>query len=278
MDLFHYWTQYWYALPLAIGVSTMAMSSGVGGGLIFAPFFLLVLKLTPGQALGTSLVTEVFGMGTGFFNYYRLKLIDFKTGLILLAASVPGALLGALLINLNLVNVFYLKLVFGIVILFMAFMMLFQNVLSKKGVKTEGNVKVKKLIDAKGNEYTYSITGIAKMVITSFVAGIGVGTVAIGSGELNTPRLIASGVPSKVAVPTSVFVMAVTVFSATFIYILNGQPLVPLAIYTCSGVLIGAKLGTILISKVSETLIKRVLFVLFLLVGLFILATNFLLK
>ena len=33
--------QYWYMLPLAIVISTMATASGVGGATFFAPLFIL---------------------------------------------------------------------------------------------------------------------------------------------------------------------------------------------------------------------------------------------
>lgn len=265
------WLQYWYAFPVAVAVATMAMSSGVGGGLVFAPFFLLVLKLSPGQALGTSLLTEVFGMGTGFINYFKLRLIDFNTGLTLLLGSIPGAILGALLINLNFIHVFYLKIVFGVTIILFAFTIIPRRKREPELIGEGCQRQLRTLTDAGGNQYSYWIAGGTKLVLMSFLAGIGVGTIAIGSGEINTPKMISSGVPSRIAVPTSVFVMAVTVFSATSIYAFNGQPVLPLALYTCSGVVVGARLGTMLVNRVSETLLKKVLFMLFLLIGLFIL-------
>ena len=35
--------QYWYMLPLAILISTIATASGVGGATFFAPLFMLAL-------------------------------------------------------------------------------------------------------------------------------------------------------------------------------------------------------------------------------------------
>lgn len=41
---------------------------------------MLVLKLPPEVAIGTGLITEVFGFSSGLFAYIRKGLIDFKLG------------------------------------------------------------------------------------------------------------------------------------------------------------------------------------------------------
>ncbi len=54
----------WWVFPAAIAFSTVAIASGVSGALFFSPFFLLVVGLSPAQAVGAGLLTEVFGMGS----------------------------------------------------------------------------------------------------------------------------------------------------------------------------------------------------------------------
>jgi len=44
--------QYWYMLPLAIVISTIATASGVGGATFFAPLFILALSIPPELASG----------------------------------------------------------------------------------------------------------------------------------------------------------------------------------------------------------------------------------
>ena len=55
----------WWILPPSVLFSTVAVGSGVSGALFFSPFFMLVVGLTPVQAIGAGLLTEVFGMGNG---------------------------------------------------------------------------------------------------------------------------------------------------------------------------------------------------------------------
>jgi uncharacterized protein len=59
--------EYWYMLPVSILVATIAVALGVEGATLFAPFFILVMHLPSDIAIGTGLITEVFGFGSGLF-------------------------------------------------------------------------------------------------------------------------------------------------------------------------------------------------------------------
>jgi hypothetical protein len=81
-------------LPLAIVISTIATASGVGGATFFAPLFILALGIPPELAIGTALITEVFGFASGLYAYARKRLIDYRLGAALLVTTIPLALLG----------------------------------------------------------------------------------------------------------------------------------------------------------------------------------------
>ena len=55
--------QVWWVFPSAILFATVAIAAGVSGALFFSQFFMLVVGLCTGQAVGAGLLTEVFGMG-----------------------------------------------------------------------------------------------------------------------------------------------------------------------------------------------------------------------
>jgi hypothetical protein len=40
-------TGLWFMFPVAVGIATIAMLAGIGGAVMFAPFFMLVLRLDP---------------------------------------------------------------------------------------------------------------------------------------------------------------------------------------------------------------------------------------
>ena len=60
--------EYWYLLPVAILVATVAMASGVGGATFFTPIFMLGLGLSPEVAIGVGTLVPLrnpFGVVDG---------------------------------------------------------------------------------------------------------------------------------------------------------------------------------------------------------------------
>ena len=56
------------ALGLALAglfISTAAMTIGIGGGILWTPLLILAYGLTPQEAIATSLLIQVIGMGSG---------------------------------------------------------------------------------------------------------------------------------------------------------------------------------------------------------------------
>ena len=102
---------HWWVFPTSIVFATVALSSGVSGALFFSPFFMLVVGLTPSQAIGAGLLTEVFGMGNGLRSYVKQRVVDFQTAKYLLAGSVPAIIVGAFAAHY--VDPTILKLIFG---------------------------------------------------------------------------------------------------------------------------------------------------------------------
>jgi len=51
----------WLALPTGILISTVVSSIGIGGGILWMPFLLVVLKMNPETAVSTSLLIQTFG-------------------------------------------------------------------------------------------------------------------------------------------------------------------------------------------------------------------------
>ncbi|MFM7647332.1 MAG: TSUP family transporter [Cyanobium sp.] len=81
---------------MAALVGTVAMASGIEGGTLLTPLFLLVLRLPAQQAAAAGLITEVFGFTGGLIAYQRRQLIDGALVRSLLPATLPTALLASL--------------------------------------------------------------------------------------------------------------------------------------------------------------------------------------
>src|SRR6056297_3101033 len=102
---------HWWVFPASVLFSAVALASGVSGALFFSPFFMLVVGLTPSQAIGAGLLTEVFGMGNGLRSYVKQQVVDFQTAKWLLLGSVPAIIVGAFAAHY--VDPTILKLIFG---------------------------------------------------------------------------------------------------------------------------------------------------------------------
>jgi len=213
--------EYWYLFPVAILIATTATASGVGGATFFAPIFLLALRLPAEVAIGTGLITEVFGFTSGLIAYIRQRLIDYRLGLSLLMVTVPAAICGTLIVGF--VEPVILKTILGVGLFAVA--LSFIRSPDKKDISKMdlvinhdfGGEKAKTVLKTShGEEIRYTVCNKNEGRFIAGIGGLFVGLISTGLGELNGYFLLQRcRVPSKVSVATSVFIVAVTVLSAS---------------------------------------------------------------
>ncbi len=279
--------EFWYLLPISILIATIAMSSGIGGAVFFTPIFLLWLKLEPATAVGTALLTELFGFGSGLVAYLRARLIDFMLGVNLLMFSIPGAILGVLIADLFPPNV--LRSIFATGLIFIGFH-LYTSWRQEQKEKLDGEIEAEgvshhesTLTDAKGKQYFYTICNKNMGRFFAAIGGAFLGMISVGLAELQEYHLVAKcRVPSPVAVATSIFVVVVTVSVAVTGHALNFaadangeifQQVLNIAAFTVPGVLIGGQIGPRLQAHLDPDALKVAIAVVFVLIGLFMLWT-----
>jgi uncharacterized membrane protein YfcA len=274
--------QYWYLLPVSILVATTAMASGVGGATFFSPIFILLLRLPPDVAIGTALITEVFGFASGVYAYSHKKLIDYRLGLMLLTATIPLALLGTWLAGI--VPSLILKVILGMGL--MAVSMSFLRAPDHKEVDSMdrdiGEEHLEQpagttLVTAQGEEIKYTVCNRTEGSILAGIGGLFVGLISTGLGEMNGYFLLQRcRVPSKVSVATSVFVVAVTALTASGGHLVRFMGLgsdilttvFSIVIFTVPGVIIGAQFGSYVGERLPQRVMERTLGILFILVAL----------
>jgi uncharacterized membrane protein YfcA len=273
--------QYWYMFPVSVIFAVIAMASGVGGATFFAPFFILVLGLPVEVAVGTGLITELFGFSSGLISYARQRLIDYRLGIALLMVTVPMAILGTLMVGLFDSEI--LKTVLGVGLMGVALSFIKapdEKDVSKLDLAIHhdfGGEKAKTVIKtAKGEEIRYTVCNKNEGRLIAGIGGLFVGLISTGLGELNGFFLMQRcRVPSKVSVATSVFVVALTVLSAStghFIRFLHsGGDVLPkvlsIVLFTIPGVVIGGQIGSRLASRIPQRLLERSLGVLFIIIA-----------
>lgn len=278
--------EYWFMFPISILIATIAMASGVEGATFFTPLFILALRLPPEIAIGTGLITEVFGFASGLFAYARKRLIDYKLGFALLVASIPMALLGTWIAGY--VSADILKVILGIGLLTIAISFLRApgqkktERLDQEIQKEYGGEKAERsLITKEGEEIRYTVCNRTEGHFLAGLGGLFIGMISTGQGELNGYFLLQRcRVPSRVAVASSVFVVAVTALVASsghFIKFVQtgGETLstvLSLVIFTVPGVIIGGQLGSQVSTRISQHALERGLAFLFILVAALTLA------
>jgi len=268
--------------PVSIVISTIAMASGIGGATFFSPLFILALGLPPSVAIGTGLITEVFGFASGVFAYAKKRLIDYKLSSLLLMVTIPMAVFGSYLSGIINPNILKLILGVGLILIAISFLRIpnpeVVRYLDNAIKKDYGGKKAKRCIRTSQEEkicYT-----VCNRVEGSLIAGLGglfVGMVSTGLGEMNEFFLLKRcRVPSKISIASSVFIVACTVLVASIVHFIRfssmgGETLstvLNIIIFTITGVVIGGQLGPRISSKIPQKIMVISLGIIFIIIAI----------
>ena len=270
----------WWVYPAALCIAALAISTGISGALFFVPFFLLVVGVSPAQAIGGGLMTMIFGTGSGAFSYVRQGVVDFTIVKSLLLVTVPFAMAGAVLALV--IDPDALRVLFAVMLFALSAFLLWSNLRRAR----EDNVRpvpVEMLpafhpndtviLARDGREYRYIRPGRIVSQALGAAGALVQGFMGAGLPEATTTQLVLRGpLPPRVAVATSVTTLTVTVFFAAAIHAIGGEPPWHVVIWSCPGALTGAQFGARLQAKLSPNLSQRLLAVVFVCVGLLVIA------
>ena len=277
--------EFWFMLPIAIVIATTAMASGVEGATFFTPLFILALGLSPEIAIGTGLITEVFGFASGLYAYANKKLIDYKLGRSLLIVTIPMALLGTWLAGYIPADILKTILGVGLIAVAASFLRSPDHAAIQRedrGIQQEfGGAKAETcLATRESGQICYTVCNRTEGRAIAGIGGLFIGMISTGLGELNGYFLLQRcRVPSRVAVATSVFVVAVTALIAStghFVKFIQagGETLnivLSLVIFTVPGVIIGGQLGPYVAGRITQHMLERTLAGLFIFVAVLML-------
>jgi uncharacterized membrane protein YfcA len=243
---------HWWVFPASIIFATIALSSGVSGALFFSPFFILIVGLPPAQAIGAGLTTEVFGMGNGLLNYVRQGIVDYATAKWLLLGAVPAVVVGAFAAHF--VPTTLLTIAFGVGLLVLGgFLVYYDPPEECTPGEREGEYLERKnagrgetVIEATdGETFRYDTCwrppGFGLATVGGFITGL----ISAGLPEISTTQLIVRcRLPPRVAIATSVFVLAVAAIAGATVHALAATPVWYVVAWSIPGVLIGGTIGT----------------------------------
>lgn len=231
-----------------LGIGTLGTLIGAGGGFMIVPLLLFGLRFTPQHAVGTSLSVVFLNALSGSIAYMIQRRVLYRMGVAFAVATIPGALLGATLVQYLGSRWFTLLLAF--------FLLLLAGFLFRG--QTFGKTAHRHPTSAEVGPLTSPVMRLG--ILLSFLVGVISSLFGIGGGIVHVPFLIVIlGLPVHAATATSHFVLAITSLAGTLIFLRNGQVDFPVAAAMGVGVLLGAQAGARLSTRMRSEPIRRVL-------------------
>jgi uncharacterized membrane protein YfcA len=241
---------------MSFGVGMLIGLTSMGGAALMAPFLILIVGVRPVTAVGTDLVYGAVTKIVGSWVHLKQGTVDLPVVKKLATGSVPGGILGALLVIL-LPRIThdaerYVQRAIGGLLLLVAIVLLVRLFALAPGATP--SAKKLRFLQDKGT------------VIWGAVVGFCVGATSVGSGSLLAPFLMML-YPSKTSkvVGTDVCHAAILVSVTGIAHATSGGvewSLVPtLLLGSIPGVLIGSRLATVIPARPLRTGLAALLLV-----------------
>jgi uncharacterized protein len=251
--------QYVLMVPLGLLIGVIGTLIGAGGGFILAPALLLMFPgESPDVITSISLAVVFANAFSGSIAYARMKRIDYRSGIFFAAASLPGAVLGAIAVEIVPRNVF--AAVLGVLLCGIAVCLLAGRTTSRRPAGVEHSDP--RVIAPR---YNRPFAGGVSFVVGGVSSMLG-----IGGGIIHVPFLArVLGFPTHVATATSHFVLAIMALGGTLVHVVTGgfhHGVVRTVLLSC-GVMVGAQIGARLSNRVSGIWIIRCLAIALFFVG-----------
>jgi uncharacterized membrane protein YfcA len=274
-----------YSLEAALGlcflgfaVGTLGTMIGAGGGFLLVPALLLLFPHErPETIAAISLAVVFFNAASGSLAYAYQRRIDYRSGLIFAAASMPGALLGAY--TTNYISRRSFDSIFGLLMLLLGSFVIAGT---RRSLQTtfvappKTRDRTSSVTDRQGEHYTWSYS-MAQGVGLSLGVGYLSSLLGIGGGIIHVPALVRLlRFPVRVATATSHFILALVALVGTLTHLAMGtfaQGSRRTA-FLSVGVVLGAQLGAILSHKIKGVWILQGLGIALCFVGIRLLITH----
>jgi len=270
------WSLVLFVVSLLIGV--VAVLAGVGGGVMFVPILVGFSPFHTDFVRGAGLAVALATALAAGPKLLRSGMADFRlavpAALIASVFAIVGAVVG-LALPQEAVQIALGVVMLGVVcVLAMA-----RKSDSPAGADSAGGGRPDRLAEALGIRGGYREESSGEVIswrprrtafgLASFsIVGLLGGMFGIGAGWANVPVLnLVMGIPVKVAVATSVFLISMTATAAFWIYFNRGAVLAAMVVPCVAGVMIGSRLGVRLLSKTRPLWIRRMVIAILLLAG-----------
>ena len=236
---------------------------GIGGGIIIVPVLTLVFHVDIRFAIAASLISIVATSSGAAASFLRDHLTNLRLAVLLEVGTVTGAIVGFLISSS--IQPSRLFLLFGIFLLFSAFMMLRKR---EESLSTTDHAWSKSLKLASdfpndsGGRTHYLVDHVPLGLALMFVAGVMSALLGIGSGILKVLAMDgAMKLPMKVSSATSNFMIGVTATASAGAYLLRGNVRPEIAAPVAVGIIIGSWIGARWMLRIPASHIRKIFIV-----------------
>jgi uncharacterized membrane protein YfcA len=241
-----------FALAIVAGV--LGSMLGVGGGVMIVPVLTLLFGVPIKVAIGASLLCVIATSSAAQTIFLTRGLTHVRLGMTLEMATTIGALAGG--VTAVLISGRVLQGLFGGVLLYTIYGMSRQRddaVVSSTGGLLDGSY----VDPGSGVAVAYGVRRFWPGMGMSFVAGNVSGLLGIGGGAFKVPIMSAvMGMPLKAAIATSNFMIGVTAATSALIYYGRGYLDAHYAVPAALGVLLGARFGPGLATRLPTRVLR----------------------
>ncbi|MBN1880806.1 MAG: sulfite exporter TauE/SafE family protein [Deltaproteobacteria bacterium] len=239
---------------VGIAIATVVTITGIGGGVLWMPFLMLVLRLPPDVAVPTALAIQVAGIGSGTVRYLWIKRVDVPLALLCIGTAVPMVVLGSFVsqrLPSHILEVALGLVTIGIALFFISGDDWFTD-------ERRTTVEIREAVRF----------GIVPLV-SSFVSGL----LSVGVGDFIVPIMVKRfKLSMEVAVGTAVLVMAVVAVIGVVSHLaFGGRFDTSVLLWSIPGVIIGGQIGPRLAGRIDDRILREIFIFLLLLIGIHIL-------
>jgi uncharacterized membrane protein YfcA len=256
-------------LPLlGFAVGALGTLVGAGGGFVLVPFLLFFYPDDQPEVITTISLAVVFlNAVSGSVAYARQRRIDYRTGLLFAAATIPGSVLGAYAVRFIPRGSF--NVLFGLLLVAIAVLVALRPTPKARAGGPRPGETARTLRDRYGHTYQWSFRPLRGTALSFFIGFLS-SALGIGGGIIHVPTLVLLlSFPVHVAAATSQFILAIMAFSGTLTHVLAGEfgEVWWRTLLIGAGVVVGAQLGSALAVRARPVLITRALAAGLLIVG-----------
>lgn len=233
-------TENWLLIPVGMFIATIAMFTGLGGGVLWMPLLLTVMKIPPREAVLCTLLIQFCGQASASVTNNRQKLVDWRLVRMMAIAGIPLVMLGVIFSSL--LHPVWIEFFLGLIIFFIAYVFLRGDDFFEQGGEKADYTAAKK-----GQPIT-SLGGI----LTGFI-GIGVGDWLVPFFNKHCKLTMARSVASSIAL-----MMVLSGVALLGHFFLQTTVRWDIAIPGIIGVVAGAQVGSLLLRRMPEIKFKEI--------------------